>query len=49
MAEAMGVAHPVMLAAIVYGFLLGTVQLNIAFFQSRELYAKSGVVENASS
>ena len=47
MAEAMGVAHPVMLAAIVYGFLLGTVQLNIAFFQSRELYAKSGVVENA--
>lgn len=47
MAEVMGVAHPIMLAAIVYGFLLGTVQLNIAFFQSRELYAKSGVVENA--
>lgn len=46
LADAMGVTLPVILAAIVYGFLLGAVQLNIAFFQSRELYAKSGVVEN---
>lgn len=46
MADVMGVTVSIMLASIVYGFLLGTVQLNIAFFQSRELYAKSGVVEN---
>lgn len=46
LAEVMGVTLPVILASIVYGFLLGAVQLNIAFFQSRELYAKSGVVEN---
>lgn len=47
LAEVMGVLHPIMLAAISYGFLLGAIQLNIAFFQSREMYAKSGVIENA--
>lgn len=47
LAEAMGVAHPIMMVSVLYGFLLSSVQLNIAFFQSRELYAKSGVVENA--
>lgn len=46
LAEVMGVIHPIMLVAISYGFLLGAVQLNIAFFQSREMYAKSGVIEN---
>ncbi len=46
LAGVMSVAVPIMLAAIVYGFLLGTVQLNVAFFQSRELYAKSGLLEN---
>lgn len=46
LASVMGTSLSIMLAAIVYGFLLGTVQLNIAFFQSREFYTKSGVVEN---
>lgn len=47
LAEAMGVAHVIMMVSVLYGFLLGAVQLNIAFFQSREMYAKSGIVENA--
>lgn len=47
LAEAMGVVHLIMMVSVLYGFLLSSVQLNIAFFQSRELYAKSGVVENA--
>lgn len=46
LAELMGTAHLIMIASILYGFLLGAVQLNIAFFQSRELYTKSGIVEN---
>lgn len=46
LAKLMGVTSQLMLASIVYGFLLGAVQLNIAFFQSRERYAKSGVIEN---
>lgn len=46
LAELMGTAHLIMIASILYGFLLGALQLNIAFFQSRELYAKSGIVEN---
>lgn len=47
LAELMGVSVYLMLASIVYGFFLGAIQLNIAFFQSRERYAKSGVIENA--
>lgn len=46
LAELMGVTSQLMLASIVYGFLLGAVQLNIAFFQSRERYAKSGLIDN---
>lgn len=47
LAELMDTTAPLILASIVYGFLLGAVQLNIAFFQSRERYAKSGVIDNA--
>ena len=47
LARVMGVETMLMLATIVYGFFLGAVQLNIAFFQSREHYAKSGVIENS--
>ena len=47
LAELMGVSAQLMLASIVYGFFLGAVQLNIAFFQSRERYAKSGIIDNA--
>lgn len=47
LAEAMGVTRPIMMVSVLYGFLLSSVQLNIAFFQSRELYTKSGIVENA--
>lgn len=45
--EIVGVSSLVILSAIVYGFLLGTVQLNMAFLQSRERYALSGVLDNA--
>lgn len=47
LSDAMGVGLPIMMASILYGFLLGEAQLNIAFFQSREMYAKSGIIENA--
>lgn len=47
LAKVMNVGFGLMLAAIVYGFLLGAIQLNAAFFQSREMYAKSGFVDNA--
>lgn len=45
-ASVMGVSSILILAAIVYGFLLGVVQLNIAFLESRGRYAKSGLIEN---
>lgn len=46
LAQVMGTEFLIVVAAVVYGFLLGMVQLNIAFFQSREMYGRSGVVEN---
>ena len=36
----------ILLLAILYGFILGAIQINMAFLQSREHYAAAGVLEN---
>lgn len=44
--EGFGYAPYLLLLAVLYGFILGAIQIDIAFLQSRERYAAAGVVEN---
>lgn len=44
--DGFGYASYVLLLALLYGFLLGAIQVNIAFHQSRESYVVAGILDN---
>ncbi|WP_158634037.1 oligosaccharide flippase family protein [Radiobacillus deserti] len=46
LAKVYNMANTVVIYSIIYGFLIALINMNLAYFQSRELYVQSGMINN---